>query len=172
MISNYCRLTLTTEPNVPDATLLSSKNSSCYKTHDEAIYHLASFTLGNFKIPRPYILWHSCQRPSLSWSWVVFLGKNPLPRKDSQKSLTERTPWPWNKAGHISKLGGSTDEDQKQASLFLPLSRRNHLLRNSPFWVNLWKTQPNSWKTQVWPNGPKICARRTKTDCKDRAFTA
>ena len=27
-------------------------------------------------------------------------------------------------------------------------------------------------KTQVWPNGPKICARRTKTDCNDRAFTA
>ena len=60
----------------------------------------------------------------------------------------------------------------QQASLFLPLSRRNHLLRNSPFTVNLWKTQPNLWKTQVWPNGPKICARRTKTDFKDRGFTA
>ena len=36
----------------------------------------------------------------------------------------------------------------------------------------LWKTQPNLWKTQVWPNGPKICARRTKTDFKDWAPTA
>ena len=27
-------------------------------------------------------------------------------------------------------------------------------------------------KTQVWPNGPKICARKTKTDFKDRAFIA
>ena len=64
-----------------------------------------------------------------------------------------------------------------QASLFLSLSRRNHLLRNSPVNpqkspkspVNSWKTQPNLWKTQVWPNGPKICARRTKTIFKDRA---
>ena len=31
----------------------------------------------------------------------------------------------------------------RQASLFLSLSRRNNLLRNSPFSVNLWKTQPN-----------------------------
>ena len=34
--------------------------------------------------------------------------------------------------------------------------------------MNLWKTQPNLWKTQIWPNGPKISARRTKTDFKDQ----
>ena len=42
-----------------------------------------------------------------------------------------------------------------QASLFLCLTVRILTMPNSPFSVNLWKTQPNLWKTQKWPNGPK-----------------
>ena len=58
-----------------------------------------------------------------------------------------------------------------QASLFLCLTVRILTMSNSPFSVNLWKIQPNLWKTQVWPNGPKICTRRTKTEIKDRRFS-
>ena len=41
-----------------------------------------------------------------------------------------------------------------QASLFLPLSGRNHPLRNSPFSVNLLKTQPNLYRVFFFTGPP------------------
>ena len=41
-----------------------------------------------------------------------------------------------------------------------------------PIFSEFMENSTKFMKTQVWPNRPKICARRTKTGFKDRGLTA